>query len=224
MSRFLFLCRTNNACTVDVSLFHLLLQAFVGLVLYVMWTVCLFVGLVLYVMWTVCLFRIAPWTFEYWITFRLWSFIYRNIHTYFDKKNNNQCILDSNMFHYSLKLQYHTCEYLFRFVLTPICFVEGSCFIYVVYIYLLVSNNTICISDYFQMTLSSNTAGVTSGVGTFILSGAPGFVIFEPFLNSNKYHVSQGNMHEIIERSLRNSDEYHFINKPIVVFIPNFRL
>jgi hypothetical protein len=83
---------------------------------------------------------------------------------------------------------------------------------------------TVHISDYFQMTLSSNTAGVTSGVGTFILSGAPGFVIFEPFLNSNKYHVSQGNMHEIIERSLRNSDEYHFINKPIVVFIPNFRL
>jgi hypothetical protein len=34
--------RTKLMSGVIVSLFHLLLQAFVGLVLYVMWTVCLF--------------------------------------------------------------------------------------------------------------------------------------------------------------------------------------
>jgi len=52
---------------------------------------------------------------------------------------------------------------------TPICFVEGSCFVYVVFIYVYWCST---LFPYLMMfvSLKSNTTGVTCGAGTAYLS------------------------------------------------------
>ena len=62
-----------------------------------------------------------------------------------------------------------------RFVLTPTCFVWGSCFIYVICIYLRIPmSNAISISDVMMFVLfNNNTTGITCSVEIGKPSGAP---------------------------------------------------